>query len=181
MHTLPPMQEHRFQLQVEQRLTSQYEHLCMNHGDLSSPENSHWGIEKKNIRFPVHSWNKTPQTSKWFWCFIIVWQRYWPDVRSGQCPSVSVPCSSCPPNYTDRNVTSELSNCIWFGWVLLLCPPYSFFPWRPLLNLGGCPKIATVLMYDAYAAASCIWLLVSSDCWSCHPDCDSSIPTKGTQ
>ncbi len=36
-----------------------------------------------------------------FFCMerLIVWQRYWPDVRSGQCPSVSVPCSSCPPNY----------------------------------------------------------------------------------
>ncbi len=56
---------------------------------------------------------------RWFWLLygpsnrkqraVIVWQRYWPDVRFQHCPFVCVPSSVCPTCQTKRNVTRHLS------------------------------------------------------------------------
>ncbi len=49
---------------------------------------------------------------KWFEVVsVIVWQRNWPDVRSGQCLSVFL-VSSCPACYIAIDVSNKLSTCI---------------------------------------------------------------------
>ena len=44
---------------------------------------------------------------------------------------------------------------IWKG--ALVVSPTFIFSLTPPLEFRGRPKIANVLMYDAYAAESCIW------------------------
>ena len=72
--------------------------------------------------------------------------------RIGYCLSVCVcVCVSCPASPVYRNVTSELSTCIWFEGMLLLCPLTLFFWWHPWNFLGGHPEIC----YSAYWVPCC--------------------------